>query len=306
MTLSAAASENASATCTASFESGDTASAADLMTLTGTSLIAAGSTSALCGFRPVSDSIDEEDETFTVTLSNPSSNVQLAADPTAKGTIRDDDDPPTVSVGDVSAEEGTALTFTVALSAASGKTVTVDWAASAESGDTATAGTDFTAVAATTLTFDAGQEEKTVTVQTTDDSADENDETFTVTLSSPSNATIPDATAKGTIEDDDGGMMPVTPPAQSLVSNIGQGDTDSHTGTIRTFAEIHHRFERNRVDVHPDRRRRRLRRNPRFHGASVRGRQQRSSHVDLYGPHASGHLRGGNDVLHRSGECHAR
>ena len=131
-----------------------------------------------------------------MTLSNPSSNAQLGTRVTAKGTIEDDDDPPTVSVGDVSGEEGTALTFTVALSAASGKTVTVDWAASAETGDTATAGTDFTAVAATTLTFDAGQEEKTVTVQTTEDSAVENDETFTVTLSSPSNATLSTTTRR--------------------------------------------------------------------------------------------------------------
>ena len=231
VSLSAEASETVTVQCRASFETGDTAVAADLSSTTGTATIRAGSMSGLCSIRTAQDSTDEENETFTVTLSGVSSNAQLAADPTAKGTINDDDDPPTLSVADVSAEEGTALTFTVALSAASGKTVTVDWAASAESGDTATAGTDFTAVSATTLTFDAGQEEKTVTVQTTEDSADEEDETFTVTLSSPSNATIPDATAKGTIEDDDGGMMPVTPPAQSLVSNIGQGNTDSHTAT---------------------------------------------------------------------------
>ena len=220
LTLSAAPGEIVSVQCIASFETGDTAAAADLSTGTSTATIQVGATSGSCAISSAQDTIDEENETFTVTLSNPSSNAQLAADPTAKGTINDDDDPPTVSVEDVSAEEGTALTFTVALSAASGKTVTVDWAASAETGDTATAGTDFTAVAATTLTFDAGQEEKTVTVQTTEDSADEDDETFTVTLSSPSNATLSttDATAKGTIEDDDGTMMPMTPP-DVLVSN---------------------------------------------------------------------------------------
>ena len=37
------------------------------------------------------DTIDENNETFTVTLSGVSSNAQLAADPTAKGTILDDD-----------------------------------------------------------------------------------------------------------------------------------------------------------------------------------------------------------------------
>ena len=43
------------------------------------------------------DTTDEEDETFTVTLSNVSSNAQLAADPTAEGTIVDDDDSTLVS-----------------------------------------------------------------------------------------------------------------------------------------------------------------------------------------------------------------
>ena len=39
------------------------------------------------------DATDEENETFTVTLSGVSSNAQLAADPTATGTITDDDLP---------------------------------------------------------------------------------------------------------------------------------------------------------------------------------------------------------------------
>ena len=217
--LSAAASANVTATCTVSFESGDTASAADFTTLTATATITAGRTSGLCLFTTVEDTIDEEDETFTVTLSNPSANAQLGMAHllTSESTIRDDDDPPTVSVGDVSGTEGTVLTFTVALSDESGKTVTVDWAASAETGDTATPGTDFTAVAATTLTFDPGQEEKMISVQTTEDADDEEDETFTVTLSSSSNATISDATAKGTIENDDEAPLDV------LVSNYPDG-----------------------------------------------------------------------------------
>ena len=227
VTLSATASENVSVTCTASFESGDTASAADLMSLTGTPLIAAGSTSGQCAFRPVSDTIDEENETFTVTLSNPSSNAQLATDPTAKGTINDDDDPPTLSVADVSGAEGTALTFTVTLSDESGKTVTVDYATSAETGDTATSGTDFTAKTSTTLTFepgDPGDTTKTFTVQTTDDTDIEEDETFTVTLSNPSNATLSttDATAKGTINDDDATDDTTAPSVSSAtVSDAG-------------------------------------------------------------------------------------
>ena len=318
-TLTTAVSAKVTATWTASIESGDTASAADLAaTKTGEVEFDADAMTAKFTVPVTDDTTDEENETFTVTLSSPSSNAQLATDPTAKGTIRDDDppvlsfkqasytaaeggsavevelmltsalpgnffvtitaehgagataedytgisdgaraiftagqtrsvfevtafddafdeddetvtfgftipssadvtkgsvseatltltdndDPPTLSVADVSGAEGTALTFTVTLSDESGKTVTVDYATSAETGDTATSGTDFTAKTSTTLTFDPGQEEKTFTVQTTDDTDIEEDETFTVTLSNPSNATISDATAKGTINDDD-------------------------------------------------------------------------------------------------------
>ena len=92
LTLSAAASANVTVTCTASFETGDTAVAADLTALVWPTTIQAGSTTGQCGTLSVQDTTDEDDETFTVTLSNPSSNAQLATDPTAKGTILDDDD----------------------------------------------------------------------------------------------------------------------------------------------------------------------------------------------------------------------
>ena len=98
LTLSAAASEIVTAACTASIESGDTAVAADLgATTTGTVSVAAGTTSGVCAFLSAQDTTDEEDETFTVTLSGVSSNAQLAADPTATGTIEDDDTAPTIS-----------------------------------------------------------------------------------------------------------------------------------------------------------------------------------------------------------------
>ena len=114
------------------------------------------------------DTLDEPDETFTVTLSSPS-NATLATDPTAAGTITDDDDPPTLSVADASATEGSAVTFTVTLSPASGREATVDWATSAETGDTAaTSGTDFTA-ANDTLTFMPGDTTATFTVATAED-----------------------------------------------------------------------------------------------------------------------------------------
>ena len=74
----------------------------------------------------------------------------------------------------------------------------------ARSGDTASAGADFTAVTATTRTLAAGATRTTITVAVSDDERDESDETFTVILSEPSaNATLANATATGTISDDD-------------------------------------------------------------------------------------------------------
>ncbi len=94
LSLSEATSENVTVTCTATFGGGDTAVAEDLTFTSANGRVLSGQVVGACSFRSVQDTTDEEDETFTVTLSGVSSNAQLAADPTAKGTILDDDDPP--------------------------------------------------------------------------------------------------------------------------------------------------------------------------------------------------------------------
>ncbi len=129
--------------------------------------------------------------------------------------------PITVSVTDASATEGAALTFVVSLSEASSDRVTVQYATA---GGTATSGTDFTA-ASNTLTFEANETTETVTVATTDDSVDEQDETLTLTLSNPTNATLDDATATGTINDND------TSPLGASFARMPA----SHTGAAFTF-----------------------------------------------------------------------
>ena len=229
VTLSAAATGNVTVNWTASIESGDTAVAADLgSTTTGTATVTASETTAEIMVSTTPDTTDEDNETFTVTLSSPSSNAQLAAASTATGTITDDDDPPTVSVADAAATEGSAVTFTVTLSPASGREATVNWATSAETGDTAaTSGTDFTA-ANDTLTFMPGDTTAAFTVATAGDSTDEEDETFTVTLSSPSNATLAtDPTATGTITDDD------DPPTLSVAdASATEGSAVTFTATL--------------------------------------------------------------------------
>ena len=115
-----------------------------------------------------------------------------------------------LSVADATVTEGDAGTgaavFRVTLTPAAGATVRVSWATSDR---TAAAGSDYRA-ASGRLTFRAGQTAQRITVLVLGDLLSEPDEQFTVTLRSPSNATLADATATGTIRDDDDRAAPGT------------------------------------------------------------------------------------------------
>ena len=115
-----------------------------------------------------------------------------------------------LSIGDVTLNEGDSNTtnfdFTVTLSAASADNVTVDYATA---NGTATAGNDYAATSGT-LVFTPGQTSKTVTVAVTGDQGKEPNETFTVQLSNQNNATLANATATGTITNDDSGLVVTT------------------------------------------------------------------------------------------------
>ena len=197
-TVSLSATSSRQVTVDYATSGGTATSGTDFTAESGTLTFGANETSKTVSVATTDDSVDEDDETFTLALSSPA-NATLG-DATATGTINDDDEsPPAVSVSDASAAEGDAVVFAVSLSAAGSRQVTVQYATS---GGTATSGTDFTAESGT-LTFGANETSKTVSVATTDDSVDEEDETFTLTLSSPANATLGDATATGTINDND-------------------------------------------------------------------------------------------------------
>ncbi len=113
-------------------------------------------------------------------------------------------DPAGLSVADATGQEAAdaTLDFAVTLSRASTSQVMVDYATS---DGTATAGSDYTATSGT-LAFAVGETEKTVSVPVLDDSIDEGEETFTLTLSNPqggNGAYLADAVATGTIENAD-------------------------------------------------------------------------------------------------------
>lgn len=148
------------------------------------------------------DTDDEADETFFVQLSSATNATLL--DDEAVGTIIDDDGLPSLTISDQTILEGNSGTqnavFVVTLSPASVDVVTVD--ASTVTGAAAN-GVDFTAVF-DTLTFTPGQTSKEISVPILGDVIDEGvAETFTIMLSNPSNATIIDDSAIGTITDDD-------------------------------------------------------------------------------------------------------
>ncbi|BAY89986.1 MULTISPECIES: DUF4114 domain-containing protein [unclassified Tolypothrix] len=108
------------------------------------------------------------------------------------------------SITNASAGEGNAIAFTVTRFAGAQLEQSVTVSTSKKTGDTAS-DTDFKAKTET-LTFKTGETQKTFTVETIQDSLVEKDETFTVTLSNPTNQAIVSSTqgtAQGTIIDDD-------------------------------------------------------------------------------------------------------
>ena len=114
-----------------------------------------------------------------------------------------------VSIGDASVAEGnagiTTLSFAVTLSPASAKSASVDFTTA---DGTATAPTDYKSVSGT-LSFKPGERAKTLALSVIGDTTLEQDETLTVTLSNPVKATIANATATGTITNDDVATQPV-------------------------------------------------------------------------------------------------
>jgi len=182
-------------------------------------VFAAGDGSETVSIATVDDALDEADtESFTLTVGSSDPDV-TGAPAQATGNIADDDDLPSLAIADAEdVAEGALASFTITLSPVSGRNVTVSWATAPNS---ATAG-DFTAVASTPVTFTPGETSKTVSVQTTQDSLGEDDESFFVNLSSESNATVVDGQATATIIDDDDDVPTVS---------IGDAEVVEGTGT---------------------------------------------------------------------------
>jgi hypothetical protein len=174
---------------------------ADYTATAGSLSFPAGTTTRTVSVPVVGDLLDEADETFLLRLSKPAG--ALVADAQAAGTILDDDPPPVLSIDDVSVAEGetgtTPATFTLSLSAPSGRVVSV---VAATADGTATAGLDYTP-SVRTVVFPPGTTTAPLAVAVRGDRVLEADETFTVNLSGPVNATLVGAQGVATILNDD-------------------------------------------------------------------------------------------------------
>ena len=178
------------------------------------------------------DNLSETAESFTVTLGTIGGDLSdqvtvKSGSNSAQATISESDAITVGLTGPSNVDEGdTTGNYTLSLS---GGTPTADLTVSyATSDGTATAGSDYTGIAATTLTFtQANHADKTFTVSTTEDTTDESDETFTVTLSSPAGGGGPapslgTSSVSTTIDDDDAAVTGITLSANP--NTLGEDD----------------------------------------------------------------------------------
>ncbi len=204
VTRSSDAQAAQSVTVATSITGTDTASVNDFTATTQILSFAQGETSKTFNVQSTQDAVFEGDETFTSTLSAATGGATISGvNNTATGTINNNDAAPVFTIAAAAAMEGNAIAFTVTRTGDAQATQAVSVATSIGATDTASVA-DFTP-SAQVLSFAQGETTKPFTVQTIQDLSPEIDETFTATLTTPTNgATIgTTSTATGTIKDDD-------------------------------------------------------------------------------------------------------
>ncbi|WP_300061065.1 Calx-beta domain-containing protein, partial [uncultured Roseobacter sp.] len=170
----------------------------------GTVNFAAGEDTATITIDVTGDTDIESNESFVVTLSNPT-NARII-DGVGVSTILNDDAPlPTLSIADAGAqEEGdtstTDFNFTVTRSGDLSEASSAAYAVVASGANAADFGG---ALPSGTVTFAAGEDTAVITIEVSGDVDLEGDEQFLVSLSAPQNATIADGLAVATILNDD-------------------------------------------------------------------------------------------------------
>ena len=205
---------------------GSASAGSDFTTTSGTLTFNPGETTRTISVPILGDTTSEPDEDFTVTLSTPTNATLGAAQ--AAGVIRNNDvapaptnndTPPTVGIANASAPEGntgvSTLTFPVTLvGPPHTQPITVRYGTA---NGTALDSADYAATHGT-LTFCPGETTTSISVPIVGDTVPEPDETFTITLSIPTNAVIGQGQAIGTIQNDDAATA--CAPRPSVVSTL--------------------------------------------------------------------------------------
>jgi chitinase len=183
----------------------------------------------------------EPDETFELTLSNPTGGYTLHKD-TGTGTILDDDPGSgrRVSVGDASVVEGDGGMRVVKLPvtvSGPGATVRVPYSigGGAAYGKTPASGEDFYTPVSGTLTFTGSEVSKAVTVKVYGDTTLESDESLNVNLGTVLGATVNRPTGTLTIHNDDttpGYTTPTEPPSLISVGDVSVTEGDGGTRAL--------------------------------------------------------------------------
>jgi hypothetical protein len=184
----------------------------DYTATSGTLTFNDGETSKSFQIPIVDDAVTEQDETFTVALSNPPSLEALGIPTTLVVTIQDTTTLPTIVQNDVSVFEGNIgetreMLFTFTLSAATGRSVSADYATSNVSATGSPScdneGADYE-TASGTITFQPGDTSTvTIPVKICGDTRAEAPEDFRINLSNLSNASPDLNHGIGTIFDND-------------------------------------------------------------------------------------------------------
>lgn len=177
----------------------------DYLASSGTLTFAPGEVTKTASIIIKSDVQNEDDETFTINLSEASGATITKMQ--GLGTITNDDPVPVFLINDVLVSEtnggSVQARFTLALSAPSSKVIIVSAKTTPAGSPEASAGIDYIALLPTTVTFNPGQITRTVNITVLGDTIDENDEKFAVMLSNATNATITDHLGFCVIADND-------------------------------------------------------------------------------------------------------
>jgi Ca2+-binding RTX toxin-like protein len=207
----------------------------------GTLNFTAGQTSQVITVNVKGDIALESDENFTVTLSDPTPGTTLTTASTT-GTIQNDDTLPTFAIAPTNANQtegnsgNKAFTFTVTRTGDTTGANNVNWAVSS-SGLNPVEVTDFgTVFPSGTLAFAVGQTSQVVTVNVKGDAIVEPDESFTITLSNPTNgALIGTVTATSTVINDD---IIIGTTGNDLIAGSTGNDTISGLAGLDTLSGL--------------------------------------------------------------------